>query len=462
MAAMPSVGRIKVFSVAALAAASLGVAASSASAANDVWLWACHDPNGNPLTELGAQAVPDNATQDQSCTQADSAFNTFSDGLHASLPAARPGPFGSSWRFDVPPSLSLHEVRVFRATTELGTGQRYELGTSTGVLESRDAGQTPLNGSSNFTPVAPATDLGDWVRFGLTCAAGCQQPANGTAGADLAAIALKVSDDTLPSFAVGGTSSPIAGALSMDIQATDTGSGLRAAYATLGSRSVSGNFASGEDCGDLTPATDQVDMSVNANCAEVAGLSLSLDTVGMADGDYTLTVKVADWAGNVRESTQPITVLNTRPANTPTQTLSIGTTGVANQPNQGNNGGSGGVAGASAQQCRSPRLSVFLAQKPLRVSRGTPVLKAGKRYRFTGRLTCVVNNRRRSAPKRARIDILNTIGRRTMEKAGTTIKNKGGLSVILAYRSSRLITFRFTNSDGQRTQVRIRVRVARR
>ena len=74
----------------------------------------------------------------------------------------------------------------------------------------------------------------------------------------------------------------------------------------------------------------------------------------------------------------------------------------------------------------------------------------------------MVNNRRRSAPKRTRIDILNTVGKRTMEKAGTTIRNSGNLTVILAYKSSRLITFRFTNSDGQRSQVRIRVRVARR
>jgi hypothetical protein len=124
------------------------------------------------------------------------------------------------------------------------------------------------------------------------------------------------------------------------------------------------------------------------------------------------------------------------------------------------------VAGASSQQCRSPRLSVFLAQKPLRVRRGVPVLKSGKRYRFKGRLTCVINGRRRSAPKRTRIDILNTVRRnkrnRTVKKAGTRIRDKGRLSVILAYRSSRLITFRFTNSDGQRSQVRIRIRVAKR
>ena len=65
---------------------------------------------------------------------------------------------------------------------------------------------------------------------------------------------------------------------------------------------------------------------------------------------------------------------------------------------------------------------MVLAQKPLRVSqRHAGAASAGKRYRFTGRLTCVINGRRRSAPKRTRIDILNTVGKKTMEKPGTTI-----------------------------------------
>jgi hypothetical protein len=454
---MPSVGRIKQLSVVVLAGAILGVTANSASAANPVVLWACHDVAGHPLPEIGDLTVPDNA--DAACAQEDPAFTTFADGLSTSLPAGR---MSSSWRFDVPPSLSLQEVKIYRQTTELGTGQRYELGTSSGVLESRDAGQAPLSGLASFTPTGGATDLGDWVRFGLTCASGCQQPANGTAGANASAVALRVQDDTRPNFAVGGTSSPIAGTLPLDIQATDTGSGLRGASAQLGPAFVSADFAASDDCRDMSAGTSAVDMPLNADCAEVSSLALGLDTINVPDGDYPLVVRVSDWAGNIRESPpQTITVLNTRPANTPTQTLSIGTSGVATQGTT-NTGGSGGVAGASAQQCRSPRLSVLLAQKPLRVRRGTPVLKRGKRYRFTGRLTCVVNNRRRSAPKRTRIDILNTVGRKTIEKAGTTTKNKGGLSVILAYRSSRLITFQFTNSDGQRSRVRIRVRVARR
>ena len=50
MAEMPSVGRILRVSIAGVvAAASLGISASSASA-GDVWLWACHGPNGQALT----------------------------------------------------------------------------------------------------------------------------------------------------------------------------------------------------------------------------------------------------------------------------------------------------------------------------------------------------------------------------------------------------------------------------
>jgi hypothetical protein len=454
---MPSVGRIKQLSVIALAGAIVGITASSASAADPVTLWACHGPQGVALTDVGRYVVPNNA--DAACAQDDPAYNTFADGLRTSLSGTGQP---SSWRFDVPPKLTLKQVRIFRQTSQLGTGQSYLLKTSSvPVLESRASGDTPLNGPAEFAPTAPATDLGDWVQFGLSCATGCQQPASGTASAELSAIALTVSDETLPNFAVGGVSSPAVGRLSLDIQATDTGSGLRWASAQIGSAFVQGNFAGGDDCRDLTPGTPTVDMPLSDDCAEVSSVPLGLDTINVPDGNYNLVVKVADWAGNVREITQPITVLNTRPINTPTQTLSIGTSGITTQGGA-QSAGSGGVAGASAQQCRSPRLSVFLAQKPLRVSRGTPVLKRGKRYRFSGRLTCVVNNRRRSAPKRTRIDILNTIGRKTIEKAGTTIKNKGGLSVILAYKSSRLITFRFTNSDGQRSQVRIRVRVARR
>jgi hypothetical protein len=58
---MPSVGRIRQFSVAAASSRIAWRHGKLRFAANDVWLWACHDPNGNPLTDLGSQVVEDNA-----------------------------------------------------------------------------------------------------------------------------------------------------------------------------------------------------------------------------------------------------------------------------------------------------------------------------------------------------------------------------------------------------------------
>src|SRR3712207_3408646 len=56
VAEMPSAGRILRVSIAGVvAAASMGLAASSASA-NDVWLWACHGPSGQPLPSAAVTA----------------------------------------------------------------------------------------------------------------------------------------------------------------------------------------------------------------------------------------------------------------------------------------------------------------------------------------------------------------------------------------------------------------------
>jgi hypothetical protein len=158
-------------------------------------------------------------------------------------------------------------------------------------------------------------------------------------------------------------------------------------------------------------------------------------------------------------------VLNNVNLGTNVQTLNIGTSGTT-QPAANNQGGGttpSGVAGAASQTCRTPRLSMSLARKPLRITKGgTAVLQRNRRYLFRGRLTCVINGKRRSAPKRARVDLFNILSnKRTLEKAGTTVRAKGNLTIILSYRSSRTIRFRFTSNDGQRSQVSIRVKVER-
>ena len=65
------------------------------------------------------------------------------------------------------------------------------------------------------------------------------------------------------------------------------------------------------------------------------------------------------------------------------------------------------------------------------------MLLAKKRYRFDGRLTCVVNGKRRSAPKSTRIEVLNKVGRKTVSKPATRLRR-----AVSSTRFSRPRTFR--------------------
>ena len=118
------------------------------------------------------------------------------------------------------------------------------------------------------------------------------------------------------------------------------------------------------------------------------------------------------------------------------------------------------MGGAPAAACRSPRLSVNLAQKPLRISKRRP----GAAVRQALPLQRPPDLRdQRQAPLGAEahaIEILNKVGKRTVEKPGTTIARQGpAASHRWPTASSRTLTFRFSNSDGQRSQVTIKIRV---
>ena len=86
-----------------------------------------------------------------------------------------------------------------------------------------------------------------------------------------------------------------------------------------------------------------------------------------------------------------------------------------------------------------------------------PVLVAGKRYRFTGRLTCIINGRRVSAPKRTRIDVRAIVHGRSVRKGRTAVGAKGKIVFRIASPSSRTLEFRFTAPNGKVTRVRIKI-----
>jgi len=208
-----------------------------------------------------------------------------------------------------------------------------------------------------------------------------------------------------------------------------------------------------------------------ADCAN-ANASIPLKTTDYTDGVHQMVVTVRNEAGETSTTSASIEIWNNRPNQCPNPNsppnscnaqLSIGSDPTAEPaaPNTKPPGGSG-VQGASETSCRSPRLSMSLSQKPLRVSHGVPVLLKNKKYRFTGRLTCLVGNKRKSASKGTRIEIRNTVGRKTVKKPSGKVGSGGKITLVLKYSSSRTIEFRFTNADNKTSKVRIKVRISQR
>ena len=360
-------------------------ASAPAAAADDVWLWACHAPNGEPMPEFGDRAAPF-ATARNECSQAGA-------GLQA--------PAGSGWTFEIPTDTTLSEVKVDR-TVALGSGEVYTL-RANDVLETGSA----LSGTKTF----PAT--GSRVSFDVACPVECVS----SNGAAVSALAFRVSDATPPTGSVGGWHSPAADTLDLEVRAVDTGLGLKSATAVLDGVEVATARFGDDECADLSAGADTIDLpfalvAQNDNigdtpptpvgCVGRGTVTLPVNTKSVADAtDHTIEVYVTDLANHRVTVMNNVTeVRNTQPSFSNTATLDIGSSADVPATRPATNPGGGGVAGASATSCRSPRLSMELSDKPLRTSKGVVVLRYGQPYRFTGRLTCEVGDagrRRRSA-----------------------------------------------------------------
>ena len=249
--------------------------------------------------------------------------------------------------------------------------------------------------------------------------------------------------------AVGGLRNPAAGTLQLTVQAVETdGIGLRRATAILGGHTLDTQYF-GEDPGCAPGA-----------CPTVATVALAVPTGAVPDGPARLEVTVEDAAGSVtRVVDQTITIANRPVVSNPTVVVTVG--GGAKKPQTGP-GGPGGPAGPSGNHgCRSPRLSMFLAQRPLRIKRGVPVLAAGRKYRFRGRLTCVVDGRRKAAPRGTLVQVRDRRKGRSIVRPVARVKVGGAIVVKLAHRRSCTVIFRVRGAGGNLVSVRIPIRVVR-
>jgi len=263
-----------------------------------------------------------------------------------------------------------------------------------------------------------------------------------------ALLSLPAAAQASTSGAVGGVRDPAAGTLRLSVHAVETdGIGLRRATVLLGGNILDNQYFADPDC-------------VPGVCPTVATVDLAVPTGAIPDGPARLEVTVEDAAGTVTHVVdQTVTVTNKPVVSNPTVVVSVG--GGAKNPQAGP-GGPGGPAGPSdTSGCASPRLSMFLAQRPLRIKRGVPVLAAGRKYRFRGRLTCVIQGRRKAAPRGTLVQVRDRRNGRTIERPAARVKTGGAVVAKLAHRRSCTVVFRVRGAGGHLVSVRIPIRVVR-
>jgi hypothetical protein len=195
--------------------------------------------------------------------------------------------------------------------------------------------------------------------------------------------------------------------------------------------------------------------------ADVGSADIDVNIKPFSEGLHHLVVTVSDVAGNVGTVTDEMfEVDNIRPVYSDHQDLTIGSD-VPNQQaanNGGNTGGSqGGVEGAQADSCPQPKLSVLLADKPLRIKHKVPVLVRSQKYRFTGHLTCLINGRRRSAAKHTVVHLHALIKGKTAWKTRFGVGSGGKFTIRLRNPTTRTLDFTYISANGKVTHVQIRL-----
>jgi hypothetical protein len=245
--------------------------------------------------------------------------------------------------------------------------------------------------------------------------------------------------------------------MTVDIHATGHGAPLTTAQVVVDAVpvpvSTDGGKTYTQDPLPLCPAADP-------NCF-TGGITVKVDTSTWAPRAYHFVVVVKDADGRAPAIVNDMLTINPPPANNKTATLTIGSDVTFPQPQTNTNPPGGGIKGASQSSCTKAKLSMLLSQKPVRIKHKVPVLYKNKKYRFSGRLTCVVNNRRHSAAKRTKVDVYAIMKGKRHHKATLRVASGGKLKIRLASPSSRTLEFRFKGADGKTTRVRIKIKVVK-
>jgi len=241
-----------------------------------------------------------------------------------------------------------------------------------------------------------------------------------------------------PEGAVSGVRDPASGVLRLVVLAS-ADEGLHSARAGLdGAEGARASFG----C-DSEPAT----------CPSAGELTLLVSTTGVADGPHRLTVTVTDAAGQeTRLVDRVVTVVNAPVTQQTTVVVGVGTGNGAGDP-PGGNGGPPAGPGA----CAGPRLKVKAAWRAPRVRGVRLVLRAGRRYPFAGRLTCLRAGRRVPAARGTRIVLLQKRDGVVLRRRSVRIGADGRFAIRLKARTRRTLVFRLRAGRSTAADVRLPV-----
>lgn len=480
----------RTITAAAIATIAAAVVSFSAPArAANVLLWACHGPNGEALGE-----APFTSTwhgDGRAEPYGSGCEGSGSGGLSATL--SRPEPEGGSlalWQLAVPGGVELQSLRIARETSGFGgepvagDPQVYEAQTVSetaspvAVLESASLEDPGGDlGGELVAPSASGERLSMSVRCELPAGERCAAGPSGTVGVDVSSIALGVLDQSPPAGAVAGVANTVlpGETLNLLLDASDDGLGLASAEASLDGHTVAFARLGRGACPEHPSSSATINLPLgHSECpGRVSNVPLTVP-VG-AEGSPRLQVSVTDAGGTTTALVdQTIEVQKPPPEGSNTITIGVG------NPGEGSSGASsspaasekakGGVLSSSAkgEPCRSPLLSMRLTSKPLRYvtinKTRIPVLRAGRRYRYRGTLTCLPAGakHRVSAPSGTVVHVYYKIGRHTVKAGrGTMTVHTGKLSALLGYKTSRTIIFRYTTKSGRTVQVKVATAIAR-
>ncbi len=457
----------------------------AAAGAASVELWACHGPQEEALGtgpfEYTAGGDGRTATYGDGCNEA----GDDTGGLAATF--SDPDPAGRSlalWQLNVPSGVALESLRIKRETTGFGgtpvsdSPQIYEVSTSSGVVESTaldESSDAPLSGELVAPSVTgPSSVSRRYVSVSVSCALGggerCAADPNGTVGVEVSSIALGVRDESSPSGSVEGVRSPLEPGEALELSlndVSDVGLGLANAEVLIDGREVAFVRLGSGACPERPASSATIDLPLGDDgCPNnVSNVALQVPVGGV--GTHSLKVRVTDAAGTTTTLEERTIEVQGPPQPGPsTVTITVGNQGYPSSGGGGPGSSSGSTPGGTPVPCQLPELSMKLASKPLRWveidKRRVPVLRSRRRYVFRGRLTCLVDKRRVSAPTGIVVRVLYKIGRHTYYTPGedTVTVYRGRLRAILGYSSSRTIIFRYKPGDGEFAQVKIPIEIA--